>query len=47
MFKTVVAVLFALVLVIDFLGEVNNKNINVAELCVRGAMILACAYLLG
>ena len=47
MFKTIVAVLFALVLVIDFLGEVSNKNIDVAELCVRGAMVLACAYLLG
>ena len=46
MIKTVVAVLFVLVLVIDFIAEVNRKHINVAELLVRAFMVLACAYLM-
>ena len=46
MIKTIVAVLFALVLVVDFIAEVNRRRINVAELLVRAFMIVACAYLM-
>ena len=46
MFKIIIAVLFSLVLVVDFLAEVNKKNINVAELLVRAFMVVACAYLM-
>ena len=46
MFKTVITVLFSLVLVVDFLAEVNKKNINVAELLVRAFMVVAFGYIM-
>ena len=45
MFKTVVAVLFALVLCCDFIIEVGRKKVNAVDLLIRGFMILAAAYL--
>lgn len=46
MFKTIIAVLFSLVLVVDFLAEVNKKNINAAELIVRAFMVVAFGYIM-
>lgn len=46
MIKMIVTVLFALVLVVDFIAEVNRKRINVAELLIRAFMVVACAYLM-
>lgn len=46
MIKTIVAVLFVLVLIVDFVAEVNRRYINVAELLIRAFMVIACAYLM-
>ena len=46
MFKTIIAVLFSLVLVVDFLAEVNKKNINTAELLIRAFMVVAFGYIM-
>ena len=45
MFRTIVAVLFVLVLVIDFMKEVDCKEVRVAELLIRLFMIIGFAVL--
>ena len=46
MFKTIIATLFVMVLVIDFCASVVGKKIEVLDIIVRGFMVCACAYLL-
>lgn len=45
MLRIVIATLFVFVIGADFIIEVGRKNINVADLIIRGFMVLACAYL--
>ena len=46
MFRIVITTLFVLVIAADFMIEVNRKHISVADVLIRGFMVLACAYLL-
>ena len=44
--KAIVAMLFILVLCVDFLAELNRKKLNLPELYIRAFMIIAAAYFL-
>ena len=43
--KAIIAMLFILVLCVDFLSELDRKHPRVSDLLIRGSMIVACAYL--
>lgn len=45
MFRIVIGVLFALVLVADFVIEVSRKDIRPADMLIRGFMVAAWGYL--
>ena len=44
MFNTIVIVLFALVLCVDFLREVNRKSPNMADVFIRAFMLIAFGF---
>lgn len=46
MLKLIVAVLFAIVLCLDFVIEVSRKEVDGGELLIRGFMLTAGAYFL-
>ena len=46
MIKIVIAVLFAIVLCIDFIVEISRKKVDCGELFIRGFMLVAGAYFL-
>ena len=45
MFRLIIAVLFVLVLVVDFMREVDRKKVQVADLLIRLFMIIGFAVL--
>jgi hypothetical protein len=45
MFRLIIAVLFVLVLVVDFMREVDRKQVQVADLLIRLFMIIGFAVL--
>lgn len=45
MFRIVIGVLFAFVLVADFVIEVSRKDIKPADVLIRGFMVVAWGYL--
>ena len=46
MFRLIIAVLFVLVLVVDFMREVDRKEVRVADLLIRTFMIVAFGILI-
>ena len=44
MFRTIVIILFATILVLDFVLELVNDDMRVSELCIRGFMM--CAFVM-